>query len=131
MSNLLLVAVLSRLKLVTASDTDAALSKALGVSPQTLSSWKVRNSIPYSLCVDLAARQGISLDWLLMGEGPQLRQADIPAQHQAWEQQHLAQLRSLNPGDLQVILASVQDKLRLDQLERQVDELTRHLGAST
>lgn len=130
MSSLLLVAVLSRLKHITASDTDAALSKALGVSPQTLSSWKVRNSIPYSICVEMAARLGISLDWLLMGEGPQLRLLGDSTQEQAWESQLLGQLRSLKPADRQAVLINIQDKLRIDQLERQVEALTHHLRAS-
>ncbi|MDH1551982.1 helix-turn-helix domain-containing protein, partial [Pseudomonas juntendi] len=54
MSTHVLAAVLTRLKLLTGAQSDADLSRALSVSPQTLSSWKVRDSIPYSLCIEIA-----------------------------------------------------------------------------
>lgn len=120
-------AVLTRMKIVTASSTDSGLSSALGVSPQTLSSWKVRDSVPYSICIELALRHGISLDWLLLGEGPQLR--GQPAQACASEVQLLEQLRTLHPLDLQAITLAVQEKHRLRELEQQVQALNQQLHA--
>lgn len=49
------------------SDTEA--SRACGVSKTTWSNWRTRNSVPYTTCVQLAEERGISLDWLLLGEG--------------------------------------------------------------
>ncbi|MFB8830740.1 helix-turn-helix transcriptional regulator [Azotobacter sp. CWF10] len=66
-------AVLARLKVLTGCTTDTALASALGISPQTLSSWKSRDTIPYALCVEVADARGVSLDWLLVGEGPMTR----------------------------------------------------------
>ncbi|WP_232109523.1 helix-turn-helix domain-containing protein, partial [Pseudomonas juntendi] len=71
MSTHVLAAVLTRLKLLTGAQSDADLSRALSVSPQTLSSWKVRDSIPYSLCIEIARQHACSLDWLLLGHGEQ------------------------------------------------------------
>ncbi|MFK0089968.1 helix-turn-helix domain-containing protein [Pseudomonas sp. NPDC090755] len=124
-------AVLHRMKQVTATRTDTELSCVLDVSPQTLSSWKSRDSIPYSVCIDLAARHGVSLDWLLLGQEPQ---PAAPAAHTAsaepiaqWEVQLLTQMRTLSRQDQQAIAQAVDEKRRLRQLERQVEELSRHL----
>ena len=92
MSSHLFTAVLARLKLLTGSDTDVQLARALAVSPQTLSSWKVRDSIPYSLCIDLARQHGCSLDWLLLGERDD-RQALQSLD--SWQSEMLDRLREL------------------------------------
>lgn len=65
--------VLSRMKTIFKVEKDADLARALNISPQTLSSWKQRSAIPYSLCVECAKTMGASLDWLLYGEGEMLR----------------------------------------------------------
>ncbi|MCO7516932.1 helix-turn-helix domain containing protein [Pseudomonas guariconensis] len=131
MSNKCLPAILGRLKLMTGSSTDAELAKALDVSPQTLSSWKVRERIPYALCIDLALAHGLSLDWLLLGEGAQVRTPAAPSDATTapgWEPDLMRQLQGLSPGDLQAIRANVEDKLRLYQLEQRVDELSNRLA---
>jgi hypothetical protein len=125
-------AVLRRMKHITATTTDAELSCALGVSPQTVSSWKARNSVPYSLCIDLAERHGVALDWLILGNGPQQRSVsnDAPPAApalQEWETQLLTQLRALSLQDRQVIAQAIEEKLRISNLERQVEEMTRLL----
>lgn len=128
MSNDALSAILERLKQVTACRTDSALSRALGISPQTLSSWKVRESVPYALCVDLAARHDLSLDWLLLGKETRPQGASAVEGARRTEDdlagRLLERLRLLEPADLQAIASSVDDKLRLRQLERQLEALT-------
>lgn len=121
-------AVLARMKLVTQSATDSGLSSALGVSPQTVSSWKGRDSIPYAICVELAEKHGICLDWLLVGEGPKFR---AHAQHAMnalpdleWETQLIGQLRQLNPQDQQAIALAIQEKQRIRELELQLKEIS-------
>ena len=124
MNSNLFAAVLSRLKLITGSSTDVQLARSLEVSPQTLSSWKVRQSIPYSLCVDLARKQGCSLDWLLLGE----RDGKGPEQTQeSWESDVLTRLRELSHADRQAVLLHIEDKQRLRQLEQQVQQLAKYL----
>ena len=66
-------AVLERLSVVLGAKTSQSLAEQLGVSPQTVSSWKGRESVPYAQCVEIAERYGVSLDWLLTGEGPMRR----------------------------------------------------------
>lgn len=121
-------AVLARMKLVTQSTTDSGLSSALGVSPQTVSSWKGRDSIPYAICVELAEKHGVCLDWLLVGEGPKFR---AHAQHAVnarfdpeWETQLIAQLRQLSPQDQAAITLAIQEKQRIRELELQLKEIS-------
>ncbi|WP_085676173.1 MULTISPECIES: helix-turn-helix domain-containing protein [unclassified Pseudomonas] len=127
MSSHSFASVLARLKLLTGSGTDVQMAKALEVSPQTLSSWKVRDSIPYSLCVDLARQHGCSLDWLLLGE----REVNRPAHTQDnWEREILTRLRELTHADRQAVLLHIEDKQRILELERQLQELTRRMPAA-
>ena len=88
MSTNVLASVLARLKLLTATESDAELSRALAISPQTLSSWKVRDSVPYSLCIDVARQYACSLDWLLLGEPehhrPRLEEDGIRNASSSW-----------------------------------------------
>lgn len=126
MSKTCIAAILNRLKLIAGCTTDIELARTLGISPQTLSSWKVRGSIPYSLCVALAEQHDLSLDWLLLGDGNQARTPAAPQAETSmsgWEADLLVQLKELSDLDLQTIRATVQDKLRIYQLERRLEEL--------
>lgn len=124
MSTHVLASVLARLKLLTATESDAELSRALAISPQTLSSWKVRDSVPYALCIDVARQYACSLDWLLLGE-PEHHRPRL--EEDGWESDMLARLRTLSLADRQAVLLLVEDKQRIQQLERQLDALTSRL----
>ncbi|MCP2937533.1 helix-turn-helix domain containing protein, partial [Salmonella enterica subsp. enterica serovar Typhimurium] len=80
---------------LTGANTDAELSRALSVSPQTLSSWKVRESIPYSLCIDIAKKHACSLDWLLLGHA----EHNAAPSDAGWECDMLERLRTLSHSD--------------------------------
>jgi hypothetical protein len=69
MSTTDVVSVLSRLKTLFAVETDADLAEAMEIKKTTLSSWKRRESVPYSECVQIAQERMVSLDWLLAGRG--------------------------------------------------------------
>jgi hypothetical protein len=97
------------------------------VSPQTLSSWKVRDSIPYSLCVDLASQHGCSLDWLLLGK----QDDNLAVQSQNdWESDMLGRLRELSHTDRQSVQLHIEDKQRIRQLERQLQDLAKRSSAA-
>lgn len=126
-------AVLTRLKLITGSSTDAALSSALNISPQTLSSWKGRDSTPYAICIDIAQTRGISLDWLLLGEGPIVRPVstitpDAPPENTPQEHTILALWRLLNEGDKSAIQHALEEKRRLRDLELKLAEMASTLS---
>ncbi|VVN23109.1 hypothetical protein PS662_04472 [Pseudomonas fluorescens] len=125
-------AVLARLKLITGTTTDISLSTALDVSPQTLSSWKGRDSTPYSLCVDIAEARGISLDWLLLGEGPILRQNAPDSDAQAGttgENTLLALWRLLDEDDRNAIQTVLEEKRRLRDMELKLAHMASVLEA--
>ncbi|MGE8065663.1 helix-turn-helix domain-containing protein [Pseudomonas sp. NPDC089569] len=126
--------VLARLKLITGTKTDASLSSALQISPQTLSSWKGRDSTPYSLCVDIAQARGISLDWLLLGEGPIRRAASDQTfneteQYTQQENTILALWRLLDEADRCAIQNTLEEKRRLRDLELKLSEMASILSS--
>lgn len=126
-------AVLARLKQITGTKSDASLSSALKISPQTLSSWKGRDSTPYSLCVDIAQARGISLDWLLLGEGPILRTATAESQDNNQESTTrentiLALWRLLNEDDRCAIQNALEEKRRLRDMEVKLAEMASILS---
>jgi hypothetical protein len=126
-------AVLARLKLITGTSTDTALSSALQISPQTLSSWKGRDSTPYAICINIAQTRGISLDWLLLGEGPMLRgvatnTTDITQEGTTRENTILALWRLLNEDDRSAIQHALEEKRRLRDLELKLAEMASTLS---
>lgn len=71
-------AVLGRLSEVLGARNDTQLAKHLGLNRTTLSSRRNRNSIPFEACLEIADREGLSLDWLFHGQGPQYK-SEAPA----------------------------------------------------
>ncbi|MFL8989035.1 helix-turn-helix domain-containing protein [Pseudomonas sp. QLc11A] len=126
-------AVLARLKQVTGTKTDASLSSVLQISPQTLSSWRGRDSTPYSLCVEIAQARGISLDWLLLGEGPVLRQtitdsSQTGQENTTRENTILALWRLLDENDRCAIQNALEEKQRLRDMELRLSEMATILA---
>lgn len=124
--------IIVRLKQITATSTDSGLSERLGVSPQTLSSWKGRERLPYSICIDLADEYGISLDWLLTGRGPMQRaavldQGPLPPSQPA-EQQLLGIFRALTAADQLFVQQIALERKRLRDLELRVESLYQASG---
>lgn len=124
-------AVLDRLMTVFTVDSDSELARKLGVNRQTLGSWRSRQSIPYALCVSVSEIEGISLDWLLTGEGAMLRgisavQAESPP-NSPQEEAILALFRSLEETDRREIQSAAQEKKRIREIEQRLEELTAAL----
>ena len=61
--------IILRLRSVTGSNTDMALASYLEIKPNTISGWKARQKIPFEECFNVSKREGVSLDWILTGEG--------------------------------------------------------------
>lgn len=127
MQILSVASVLERLALVLGTKTGNQLAEALGVSPQTISSWKSRESVPYAQCVDVAREKGVSLDWLLTGEGPMLRSEvgrAAPANAESPREQALLALwRELDEDAQRDIQSAAEEKKRLKDLEQRLQEL--------
>ncbi len=59
--------VLKQLSKIYGTTTDIDLAKKLDVAPQTVSTWRNRNKIPFEKVVEVAAESGVSLDLILLG----------------------------------------------------------------
>lgn len=66
--------ILNRLKIALAASTDKELADMLGIKKATLSNWRARNSIDFSLVFSYC--EHINLNWLLLGEGNMLSHED-------------------------------------------------------
>nr|WP_286946230.1 helix-turn-helix domain-containing protein [Pseudomonas sp. UBA6718] len=125
--------VLDRLHQVFGVKNDNQLGEVLQVNRSTLGNWRSRDSVPYTLCVDVAADRGISLDWLLTGAGPMHRggvgQAEQGAAENLREQALLALWRELDEDAQREIQRSAQEKKRLSDIETQLKELAAAVAA--
>ena len=102
----------------------------MNVNRQTLGSWRTRGRIPYEECVNLAEEKGVSLDWLLIGEGQMYRNAtpDRLATETPLESRVLSLLRQLPDDDRQEILLITQSKKRLHDVELRLEQVTTALA---
>jgi hypothetical protein len=117
------------------NDTDAA--KMLAVPRATWGNWRSRDSVPYPLCVSLAEERGLSLDWLLTGDGPMRRpgaayEPATPAEPIAIaearkrhprEEALLALFNELDEPSKAEIFGIAAEKKRIREIEREIAEL--------
>lgn len=61
-------AILERLHRVAGVENDNQLARAEGVAQTTVSTWRAKERVPYELCVSMARKYQVSLDWLLLGK---------------------------------------------------------------
>lgn len=123
--------VLARLQALFNVESDSALANAMEVNRQTLGSWRARGRVPYEECINLAIQRGLSLDWLLIGEGPMCRpsSSDLSVETER-ESAVLSLLRQLPDADQQEIEFAAQTKKRLLDAERRLEQMTKDLAAS-
>lgn len=69
--------VLERLKRACMLNNDAELARFLGVKPNTISTWKVRNSVDHGLIITKCG-ETIDLHWLFTGQGEAFRRTSNP-----------------------------------------------------
>lgn len=122
--------IIDRLKSVFNVTTDSALCRALDVSPQTLSSWKLRDSIPYAICVDISIKQNVSLDWLLLGRGEPVNEACNEIVTSAVSNSDLTLIELLGQLDPEVkkdILRRAEEKQQMINMQKELDKLALEL----
>ncbi|MBI5598921.1 MAG: helix-turn-helix domain-containing protein [Deltaproteobacteria bacterium] len=61
--------VLERMKRSAGLKNDSKVARSLDVTPQALSNYKKRGKVPSDLILKFASIYGLSVDWLLTGEG--------------------------------------------------------------
>jgi len=121
--------VLNRLHQVFGVRNDSQLCSALNVNRSTVGSWISRESVPYAICVEIASDKKVSLDWLLTGEGPMLRDQSAHAPSTGGEpvnprEQAILELyRALDEDAQREIQSAAEEKKRLKSLEQRLQEL--------
>ena len=111
-------------------DSDSELARVLNVNRQTLASWRKRDSVPYSICINIAEERGVSLDWLLTGKGEEEVSKVEPA-IQNFSQADLKMLELLNQLDPEVrrdLMRGAEEKQRVIEMEKQIQELSAQLN---
>lgn len=125
-------AVLERLMTVFSVDSDSELARKLDVNRQTLGSWRSRQSIPYALCISVSEVEGVSLDWLLTGEGTMARGFSAPIAETVvtnpQEEAILTLFRSLEEADRREIQSAAEEKKRIRDIEQRLEDLTAALA---
>jgi len=110
--------VLNRLATALNAKNDAELARKLEVNTSTIATWKARNTIPYKLCVEIAKREKVSLDWLLTGE-QSLANATLTTRDCAI----IDLFRALDDSQQQKIYAFIQDEKRIAEMREQLNQL--------
>ncbi len=64
--------ILDRLYQFLGFSKDLEFCEKYNIKPNTLSTWKKRNKIPYELLEEISQNENLSLDWLLTGKGEML-----------------------------------------------------------
>ncbi|GCU11577.1 TPA: phage repressor protein [Klebsiella pneumoniae] len=124
-------AVLLRLMSLFNVDNDSELARVLNVNRQTLASWRKRDSVPYSICINIAEERGVSLDWLLTGKGEEEEVSKVESATQSFSQADLKMLELLNQLDPEVrrdLMRGAEEKQRVIEMEKQIQELSAQLN---
>lgn len=77
-------AILDRIQQALKLSSDGEVCRVLDIKRSTLGSWRAQDRRPYEICVSLQESHGLSLDWLLTGEGPMDR-SGVAEQPAKWE----------------------------------------------
>lgn len=140
MGNKSAASVLDRLHKIFGVKNDNQLGDSLKVKRSTLGNWRARDSVPYTVCVDVADEHDVSLDWLLTGIGSMWRNSEknsisdekgegLLSGNNAQERAVLELFRSLGEADQRVLIDSIQDKQRLTVIENKLEELAVAVAA--
>lgn len=130
--------IVQRLKIGLIGDQqarDSILARRLGCGPDRITRARQDDTRPYDLCVLAAEEEGLTLDWLLAGRGPQRREerGEGPARAGGERRYDLAEAEAqmtVFRGWLDDYWHGANLKVRwwiLEQLRRCLDEYNQHL----
>lgn len=108
--------ILQRVSQVIKDESNKGIANALKVAPTTSSTWKDRNTIPWQNLFDFAARNNVSLDWLLTGK---------EAPHEIQHQEETAQQQNIH------LISKLIDQLdkRLEEQGKRLDEQGKRIDS--
>ncbi len=122
MNNKTANSVINRIQNAMQFNSDSEMCLKLEINRATLGNWRLRDSVPYSLCVGISESDKLSLDWLLTGEGQILKNNSIKTNTKT--EQEISDLTHLfNEQEQQEILIVLKEKRRISLLEITVKKL--------
>ncbi len=71
------IIIIDRLKNLLEIKSDSALAEFLNIRPNTLSTWKSRNSVDYSAIIEVCKLYEIDLNFLFLGQSQNVSKAEI------------------------------------------------------
>ncbi|MBI5642320.1 MAG: helix-turn-helix domain-containing protein [Deltaproteobacteria bacterium] len=75
--------IIERMRWAGKLKNDSAVARVLGVTPQALSNYKKRGEMPTDLVLRFANIYGLSVDWLITGEGEMYKAAGRSAEYKS------------------------------------------------
>ncbi|MDD5227323.1 MAG: helix-turn-helix transcriptional regulator [Methylococcales bacterium] len=115
--------VITRLKQLLNVKTDLELAEILGVSKPTISAWRQRNSVPHTICIQIAQEKNVSLDWLLTGEGTMLKGGGANDSILDGKAKKMLEMYlSLDDRRQQEVFSAVEDKKFICDMQRRFGE---------
>jgi hypothetical protein len=131
--------IMERLKIASNTRSYNALADMLGLSSSAFANLKKRGSLPYDKIIVLANSLNVSMDWILTGKGEMLKTKPTAAASPTEDRrvgisdrrlgimQEL--LDGLNQAQQQEILSVIEEKKRLNEMQRQLDQLISQKSA--
>lgn len=120
--------IIDRLLEVHNLSSDSTLALSLNINKQSISNWRNRNSIPFELCMSIAKEKDIDLNWLLKGEGGMYRHQPIAPTSRKLQMMNKL-MESLSERQQEEILSAIEEKERLNRIEKQLSDVTARLSA--
>jgi len=129
--------VVGRLKKALKIKTDIELAEKINMKPTTFNSRKKAQSLPYDEFIELANTEKLDFNWLLTGEGEMLKSKppvtvydrraddidDRAGKTERRVEKAVTLLNELSPQQQQEILATIEEKKRLNEMQRTLDRL--------
>jgi len=104
--------ILDKIKELKSIKKDSELAELLGVKQNTLSTWRIRKTIPYDVFYHFCDREGFLLNWLLTGENNRIAEK-IPTYYNVSSDAEIMEINRLlaeSPQDKALVLKLLKGK---------------------
>lgn len=127
--------IMDRLKIASNTRSYNALAGMLGLSSNAFANLKKRGSLPYDKIIALTNSLNVSMDWILTGKGEMLKTTPEATPASSIEDKRVVSdrrpgimqelLDGLNQTQQQEILLVIEEKKRLNEMQRQIEQLMK------
>lgn len=118
--------IIERMREVCGAKSDVDLAKYLGLSrSNAISSWKTRDSKPYTYCEIISQKEGVTIDWLLTGEGVKFKNDMNENLSDPRTLKTIQMIKQLPEEDQREILSRIEKLHAADLQSKKLSELTK------